>query len=209
MHLSDWPRFLEAFTFRITGIEHGDHYAAVDIEWIPRGASGADPPAEHRPMRYHVVRERGRWVLADAIDVLPRGWLIHETDCFVFHYPEELARDGYLDDMALMDDECSRAVEALAIDLGSKIDFYVARTPTECGALLDQPPAHGYAATTVPYRVEGPGGLPVVTSTSFFHPHEVMHVMQVVAGMRGINAAFSEGFAVAFGGGPVLSPLLA
>ncbi len=111
--------------------------------------------------------------------------------------------------MALMDDECARAVEALAIDLGSKVDFYVARTPTECGALLDQPPAHGYAATTAPYRVDGPGGLPVVTSTSFFHPHEVMHVLQVVAGIPGINAAFTEGFAVALGGGPVFSPLLA
>ncbi len=209
LHVSDWPRFLEAFTFRITRIEQADHYAAVDIEWVPQSASGDDPPTEHRPMRYYVVAERGRWVLANPIDVLTEGWLSHETDCFVFHYPKGLAKNGYANDMALMDHECARAVEALAIDLGSKIDFYVARTPTECGALLDQPPAHGYAATTYPYRVDGPGGLPVVTSTSFFHPHEVMHVMQVVAGIPGINAAFSEGFAVAFGGGPVFSPLLA
>ena len=209
MHVSDWPRFLEAFTFRITSIEHADHYAAVDIEWISRSTSAERTPAEHRPMRYYVVRERGRWVLAYPIDVLTEGWLSHETDCFVFHYPKELAKDGYLADMELMDHECARAVEALAIDLGSKIDFYVARTPTECGALLDQPPAHGYAATTYPYRLDGPGGLPLVTSTSFFHPHEVMHVMQVLAGIPGISAAFSEGFAVAFGGGPVFSPLLA
>jgi len=160
-------------------------------------------------MRYYVVRERDRWVLAYPIDVLTEGWLSHETDCFVFHYPKGLAKDGYLADMALMDHECARAVEALAIDIRSKIDFYVTRTPTECGALLDQPPAHGYAATTIPYRLDGPGGLPLVTSTSFFHPHEVMHVLQVLAGIPGINAAFSEGFAVAFGGGPVFSPLLA
>jgi hypothetical protein len=57
--------------------------------------------------------------------------------------------------------------------------------------------------------MDGPGGLPLVTSTSFFHPHEVMHVLQVLAGIPGINAAFSEGFAVAFGGGPVFSPALA
>ncbi len=208
MHVSDWPQFLEAFTFHVTSIEHGDHYAVADIEWVPK-RPGDETPTDHRRMRYYVVRERNRWVLADPIDVLTQGWLSHETDCFVFHYPGELAKEGYQDDMALMDQECARAVEALAIDLGSRIDFYVARTPTECGALVDQPPANGYAATTRPYRVDGPGGLPLVTSTSFFHPHEVLHVLQVLAGIADINAAFSEGFAVAFGGGPAFSPALA
>jgi hypothetical protein len=209
MHVSEWPSFLEAVTFEIADIERAEHYAAVDIEWVPTGASGDDPRAERRPIRYYVVRDRGRWVLADPIDVLTEGWASHESECFLFHYPHELARDAYLDDMALMDRECARAAETLGIDVGSKIDFYVARTPGECGALLNQPPAHGYAATTGPYRMEGPGGLPLVVSTSFYHPHEVMHVLQVLAGIPGINAAVSEGFAVALGGGPAFSPLLA
>jgi hypothetical protein len=209
MYVSEWPSLLEAVTFEITDIDRADHYAAVDIEWVPTGKSGDDPRAERRPMRYYVVLERGRWVLADPIDVLTEGWASHESDCFLFHYPQELARDGYLDDIALMDRECARAAETLGIDVGSKIDFYVASTPGECGALINQLPAHGYAATTGPYRMEGPGGLPLVVSTSFYHPHEVMHVLQVLAGIPGINAAVSEGFAVALGGGPAFSPQLA
>jgi hypothetical protein len=209
LRLSDWPQFLEEFALQVTEIQHSDHYTTIDIEWTLKSGSPGGEPVAPRPMRYHAVREQGRWVLANPIDVLTEGWSSQETDCFRFHYPEEMAKDGYVDDMTRMDRECARVADAIGLKLRTRIDFYVARTTAECGQLLDQPPAHGYAATSSRVGLDEPIGFRLAVSTSFFHPHEVVHVLQALARIPDVDPVLTEGFAVAFGGGPVFSSQMA
>ena len=199
LEVGEWPEFLERHEFELLGIQPGTHYHAIDIRWVPKGNVTVE---ERQPKRmlYYVIFEEGRWLLENPIDVLTHDWLTYETDCIRYRYPPNIDIENHSAELELMDRECERAQELLGFELGKKIEYFRTRTPEECGDLLLQPPAHGYAAVGYPYLGGEPRGFPVVVSRSFLHPHELMHVLHVEARIPSLTAVFSEGLATALGG---------
>jgi hypothetical protein len=198
--LVQWHEFLRRHDLHVTEVSPGPHYHSIAVEWIEKNPAD---PAQQSPKRmvYYVVPQGDGWVLENPIDVLTRDWLTHDTECFVFRYPPNIDIRDHTAELRFMDQECSWALEMLQLDLPEKIEFYKARTPQECGDLLLQPPAYGYATRGYPYLGGAPRGYRVVVSTSFLHPHELMHLLHVEARIPSTTVVFSEGLAVALGGG--------
>jgi hypothetical protein len=211
IHITQWAEFLEDshMRYEIQRVTCEDSYCVIDFDWIPGGsASEAAQPSSHE-MHYYMIREDGRWVLGNPIDVLSRDWNQHETEHLVFYYPAEIDIAEHLDELHLVDAQCARMLEALDLRIEKKIEYYKAESPRECGKLVSFPPANGYAAIQLTNDPDIPSWFDLVVSTRFDNAHEIMHVLTAKAGIPYVNAALSEGFAVAFGGTTFQAPELA
>jgi hypothetical protein len=208
LEVAEWREFLRDVDFEVTGVQREDRYHIIYLNWLSKASDQEDADAV-RSMVYYVVWEDEGWKLSNPIDVLTAEWSSRETECFLYHYPPGMDLEVHLPELEEMDRECGRALASLGLELGEKVEFYRTRTPTEVGRLLTQPPAHGLAAVSYRQARGGPRGFPLVVSATFLHPHEVMHVFQALAGIDEVNAAITEGFAVALGGGAVSTAALA
>ena len=208
IHIDQWSDFLRdsGLDFRIKGVRQDSGCHVIDFEWVEPVGSGASQAEGRHEMHYYVVEEDGRWVLGNPIDVLTADWQRYESKHLVFRYPARIDIERHIDEIERMDAECGRMIEALGVDLTSKIEFFKAASPVECGRLVSFPPANGYAVIQKTDHPNDPPWFNVAVSTSFNNPHEVMHVLTAIAGIPYVNAAFCEGYAVAFGGTTYQSP---
>lgn len=199
---SDWPAFLEKFKYEIEGVRAEKNYHIIDLKWIEKSTAN---PQQHR-MRFYVTHENKKWVLINPIDILTRDWQNHQTQYINYFYPPEIDIRDFQFDLERMDREVAKLVEIFDFELDQRIQFYRARSPAECGELLLHPPAEGYASYIYPPDPAAITGFKVVVSTSFYHPHEVVHLLQGLAKIIAVNATIIEGFGVAFGGTPATTP---
>jgi hypothetical protein len=190
MPVSHWPGFLERFGFAIDGVISKTDHHVVEVEWVPKDTAASDAEAQVLRTRFYVVWEDDRWALIDPLEVLTRDWSIHESECFVFHYPADIRLEDHLDELSFMDAACGAVSQVFQIPLARKIDFFRARSPSEAGDLMLQRPSNGYASQA----------RRLVVSVSFTNPHEFVHVLQAVAGLPDAHPALTEGLASAFGG---------
>ncbi|MFH1312862.1 MAG: hypothetical protein ABIJ00_06500 [Candidatus Eisenbacteria bacterium] len=183
--------------YEIKGVRPENGYNVIDFDWLDE--------VRHE-MHYYVVREDGKWVLGNPVDVVTREWDHYETEHLVFRYPAYVDINLHMDEIERMDLECARMLDALEIELQRRIEFYKVASPEESGRLVCFPPANGYAVVQKSDRPNDPPWFNVAVSTSFNNPHEVMHVLTAIAGIPCVNAAFCEGYAVAFGGTTYQNP---
>ncbi len=174
-------------TFEIRDIASHVGYTVVSFDWID-GGEGVG--TRRHPMRFYLVREHGRRVLINPIDLLTAEWELHETEFFRFHVPPDLRIMGHIDEMDLLTREVETIAEKLEIDPPARMDYYCARTQNECGELMLQRPSNGYASLA--------RGL--IVSLTFDNTHEAVHLLCHRAGIAPGNDILSEGVAVAFGG---------
>ena len=207
IHIDQWSEFLRdsGLDFEIKGVRHEDAYNVIDFEWVERSGAAKAEGGRHE-MHYYVVRQGGKWVLGNPIDVLTADWGRYETDNLVFRYPPYVDIGLHMDEIERVDEECGRMVKALEVELERKIEFFKAASPVECGRLVSFPPANGYAVIQKTDHPNDPPWFNVAVSTAFNNPHEVMHVLAATAGIPYVSAAFCEGYAVAYGGTTYQSP---
>lgn len=174
-------------TFEIRDIASHIGYTVVLLDWI-HGEEGVD--ARRHPMRFYFVREHGRHVLINPIDLLTADWELHETEFFRFHVPPGVRTMDHIYKMDLLTREVGTIAERLEIDPPTRMDYYCARTQNECGELMLQRPSNGYASLA--------RGL--IVSLTFDNTHEAVHLLCHRAGIGPGNDILSEDLAVAFGG---------
>jgi hypothetical protein len=199
IHINQWSDFLHdsGVDYEIKGVRSENGYDVIDFEWVDQ---------TRHEMHYYIIRESDKWVLGNPVDVLTREWDRYETGHLVFRYPAHVDINLHMDEIERMDFECGKMLDALEIELEKPIEFFKVASPEECGRLVCFPPANGYAVVRKSDRPNDPPWFNVAVSTSFNNPHEVMHVLTAIAGIPYVNAAFCEGYAVAFGGTTFQSP---
>lgn len=197
LRFDQFAEFLQDRDFRINEVRTESGYYTVNLDWVPGEQApdaGGGQRRTHR-MRYHIVFEQGRPVLINPIDILTRDWQTYETELFVFHFPKSLNVEDHRFEMEQMDEESQEIADYLGSESGPKVHVYRAVDGRQCGDLMLHPPSHGYAVTA--------WGL-IVTAT-FTNAHEFVHLLTMPEGSF-INAAFSEGIAVALAGGAWYTP---
>jgi hypothetical protein len=197
IHIDEWKDFLASthYTYEINDVVEGDGYNVIQGQWQkPDNDSGIE---EIHPMPFYVAWENSQWLLANPIDVLTKNWNRYETDKMVFLYSKEINIDDHLHEIKRLDETYQSMCRAMEFSLDHKIEYYKAFSPDECGRLLTQPPFNGLAAVT--YQDTIPW-FRIAVSTTFYNPHEVMHIIALSYGIPSSIAFFSEGIAVAYGG---------
>lgn len=193
IHISEWKSFLDStqYDYRINEFSEKDGYCVVNGEWFK-----PDDSATH-PMPFYLMREDDRWLLINPIDVLTKDWNRYETDNMVFIYPKSINIEHHIREVRLLDNQFLEMCKAMEFSFDHKVEYFKASSPEECGTLLTQPPFNGLAAATYQDSI---GWFQIAVSTTFYNPHEVMHVVALSSGVPYSNSFFSEGLAVAFGG---------
>ena len=197
--ISEWQGFLDStdYVYTISDVQNIEEYVLINGAWKKPGQRNEDETDAVHPMQFYLIQEDERWVLMNPIDIIPHKWKRYETDCFIFIYPPNISINNHLAEMEQLDAECKSMCAALDLTLEKKIEYFKALTPRQCGQLLLQPPANGYAASSFHDKFQWYN---VAVSTTFYNPHEVMHLLSALAGLPYVNAAFCEGIAVAYGG---------
>ena len=193
IHICEWKSFLDStqYNYRINELSKENGYYVIIGEWFKPDNS------ESHPMPFYLIREDGKWLLINPIDVLTKDWMQYKTDNLVFIYPKSIDIDDHIQEIKLQDEQFSEMCEAMECSFDHKVEYYKVSSPEECGRLLSMSPNNGLAAAT--YQDSIPF-YQIVVSTTFFHPHEVMHVISLSSGIPYSNLFFSEGIAVAYGG---------
>ncbi|MFQ5825441.1 MAG: glucodextranase DOMON-like domain-containing protein [bacterium] len=197
IHIREWKSFLDStkYTYKIRGLLEGDGYYVIDGEWIkPNNISDSN---ESHPMPFYLVWENNRWRLMNPIDVLTKNWNRYDTENMVFFYSKEMNIDNHLQEIKLLDENYQSMCKAMEFSFDEKIEYYIASSPEECGRLLTQPPFNGLAAVTYQDSI---AWFQIAVATTFYNPHEVMHIVALSSGVPYSNSLFSEGLAVAYGG---------
>jgi hypothetical protein len=182
--------FLQNRTAEIGEIRRESDYHVVELNWVLSEGAAPDDWPERAEIRYYVGSVRGQPVLINPLDILTRDWQAYETDRFVFHYPRSISTDRFRFEMHHMDELSGAIASYLEIQPESKVSVYRALDASQCGQLIQQPPGYGYAVMA----------WNLIVTTSFVNPHEYVHLLTMEDGPF-VNAAFSEGLAVALGGG--------
>jgi hypothetical protein len=197
IHIREWKSFLGStqYTYQIKDLAEGEGYYVINGEW-KKPNNNSDPHESH-PMPFYLVWENNSWLLINPIDVLTKNWDRYETDNIIFSYPKEINIGDHLHEIKLLDEKYQSMCKAMEFSFENKIEYYKASSPEECGRLLTQPPFNGLAAVT--YQDSIPW-FRIAVSTSFYNPHEVMHIISLSSGIPSAFALFSEGLAVAYGG---------
>jgi len=187
---SEFSEMLHHFTFEITDMNSDEDYRIVELDWVLKEVPETGSPGARYPMRYYLITEDDELVLINPVDLLTRDWQVYEGEHLTFHYPLSIASRDHLFEIKKMEQEAKAIAELLGVELPEKVDFYRPESPVVCGELLLQWPSYGYAFP--------PGNL--IVSLSFINPHELVHLL-TMPDRQFISAAFSEGIAVALGGG--------
>lgn len=148
-------------------------------------------------MPFYLVWESDSWLLINPIDVLTRDWLRYETANMVFFYPKGIDVEDHIQEIQSLDEQCQFMCKAMDFSPDGKIEYYKASSPEECGRLLTQGAFNGLAAVTYADSIEW---FQIAVSTTFYNPHEVMHIVALSSGVPYSNSFLSEGLAVAYGG---------
>lgn len=199
LQLSQWPDFLASFAPQVQGVSKSGKHSIIDLRWVER-----DSPAAYErrqiDMRYYVTREKKRWVFINPIDLLTQDWGSYESDRFIYHFPKETRIAEHINEIRASDEAFERMLRFFEIEVPERMHFYTPRTARECGELILQPPANGYAPLPPKSWLNHPVASYKIISPSFYHPHEVAHSLTALAGIVCSNHIVSEGFAVALGG---------
>lgn len=197
IHISEWKSFLDStkYTFQIKELHGEDGYCVLNGEW--RKPDGDFTQDQSHPMPFYLVWEDGRWLLVNPIDILTRNWRRFEATSIVFFCPKDITIEDHMQEIRLLDEQCESMCRAMGYTPDRKIEYYKASSPDECGRLLTQGAFNGLAAAT--YKDSIPW-FQIAVSTSFYNPHEVMHIIALSSGVPMGNLLFSEGIAVAYGG---------
>jgi hypothetical protein len=197
IHISEWKAFLDStqYAYQVKELLDKDGYYIIDGEWTRADSGPAG--AELHPMPFYLVWEDSSWLLVNPIDVLTRDWGRYETGGVVFVYPEETDIENHVQEMLSLDERYQSMCKAMDFSPGKKIEYYKASSPEECGRLLTQGAFNGLAAVTYADSIEW---FKIAVSTTFYNPHEVMHIVALSSGVPYSNSLLSEGLAVAYGG---------
>ena len=211
IHITQWAEFLEdsRMAYRIRDIRREAGYYVIEFDWVPEATTSEPSQSASHEMRYYVIREDGKWLLGNPIDVVTRGWNKHEGEHLVVYCPAEIDIAKHLAEIDFVDTQCGKMLDALDLRLEEKIEYYKVDSPHRCGELVCFPPANGYAAIQLTNDTDIPPWFDLVVSTSFDNAHEVMHVLASKADIPYVSAAFCEGLAVAYGGTTYQAPDLA
>lgn len=180
----DWqmPYFGEAVDIvRNTGLEitdirkHEDH--------IELAVASSD-----REYTYYLIRERGRTLLANPVEVLTRGWERKEKKNLVLHYRKGSGPTPL--QFGMLDRFCSETSSSLGLPVERKIDYYKCDSSGEVGRLFGQAPAVGLGHH-LHYAVAA------VSWSSF---HEVVHVLLGQVSRKKPTSLILEGSACWLGG---------
>jgi carbohydrate-binding DOMON domain-containing protein len=197
IHIKHWESFLHStqYTYQFKELLEEDGYYVINGEWKkPNGDSGV--PESHW-VPFYLVWENKSWLLINPIDILTKNWSRYETSNMIFVYPKGINIDDQLQEIKLLDEEYQSMCKAMNFYFDDKIEYYKASSPEECGRLLTQPPFNGLAAVTYQDSI---AWFQIAVSTTFYNPHEVMHIVSLSSGIPYGNLFFSEGLAVAYGG---------
>lgn len=197
IHIEEWKTFLDStqYTFKIKELLKEDDYYIINGEWI-KSNDNSEQNIPH-PMPFYLINENDKWLLINPIDVLTKNWNRYETDNIVFFYSNEINIDEHLHEVELLDKKYESMCKTMGFSFKDRIEYYKASSPEECGRLLTQPPFNGLAAVTYEDSISW---FQIAVSTTFYNPHEVMHVISLSSGIPSSIPVFSEGLAVAYGG---------
>lgn len=179
-------QFAKDNDFVITGIEKAGDYAILHGQWRAR----EDTVAQPKNMLHYVVREGEQWVLAQPREVLTRDWTTFESDCFVYHISDGKNLEDRKFEFQFLDEKCLEICGYLGIEADRKIDYFKVRNELEGAGLMNVGLSAGYAFP--PWRT--------LVSVRLCHVHEMVHILDDIAGISSNNPIFKEGFASAFGG---------
>jgi hypothetical protein len=203
IHIREWKDFLDStqYTYQITDLsKEEDYYVIIGVWKKPDNSSGQE---KSHPMPFYVVRENNNWLFINPIDILTKHWDRFETDNIKFFYPKGINIDDHLQEIKSLDNNFKSMCKAMNVSFNDKIEYYKASSPEECGRLLTQPPFNGLAAVTYQDSI---AWFQIAVSTTFYNPHEVMHIVALSSGIPSSNSFFSEGLAVAYGGTTFQTP---
>lgn len=193
--LESFREFLENRDFAIKNLRTEANHIVVELDWVLRVGAEPDDWPDRAAMEYYLVPEGGQPALIHPLDLLTRDWQTLETDLFVFRFPASLPADLYQHEMQRMD-ELSREIQNyLDLKPASKVSVYRAPDANLCGQLVRQGPSYAYAVVA----------WNLIVTTAFVNPHEYVHLLTMTDGSF-VNAGFSEGLAVALGGGAWFTP---
>jgi len=197
IHIREWKSFLDRtqYAYQVKELLEKDGYYIIKGEWIKPNTNS--DPHEFHLMPFYLVWENNSWLLTNPIDVLTKNWNRYETDNMVFFYSKEINIDDHLQEIKLLDENYQSMCKAMEFSFDDKIKYYKASSPEECGRLLTQPAFNGLAAVTYQDSI---AWFQIAVSTTFYNPHEVMHIIALSSGIPYSNSFFSEGLAVAYGG---------
>lgn len=193
--LESFREFLEIRDHEIKKVRTEVDHSIVELDWVLRTGAEPDDWPDRAAMEYYLIFEGGQPVLIHPLDLLTRDWQIFETDLFVFHFPESLPADLYLHEMHRMDELSREIQDYLELKPASKVSVYRAPDVNLCGQLVQQRPSYAYAVMA----------WNLVVTTAFVNPHEYVHLLTMTDGSF-VSAGFSEGLAVALGGGAWYTP---
>ena len=199
LEFSQWPEFLQAFAPEVLEVQSSDEHIDINMKWVERDSS-AGQNRRSANMRYYLIQEKNRWVFINPIDLLTEDWKSYKSDHFIYHYPGEILIADHMDEIRASDNSFESILRFFEIELADRIHFYTPRTARECGELILQPPANGYAPLPPRSWLKHPVETYKIISPSFYHPHEVAHALTALAGIVCSNHVVSEGFATALGG---------
>jgi hypothetical protein len=161
-------------------IEHKDH-----IELRARSSRST--------YTYHLIRERGRTLLANPIEVFTTGWEKRETKYFVLHYANGNGPTPVqLEDLDEFYEEMS---SRLTLTLEPRIDYYKCDSGKDVGKLFGMRPATGRSH----YKNH------VVAATRWTSFHEVAHVFFGQLCRKQPVSLILEGAACCYGGTSLMS----
>ena len=199
LQLSQWPDFLTSFAPQVQDVHTSGEHFIIDLTWVERDSSVIHEK-HSLEMRYYVTQEKNRWVFINPIDLLTQDWESYKSDHFIYHFPKEIRIVDHMNEIRASDESFERMLRFFEIEMTERIHFYAPRTAQECGELILHPPANGYAPLPPKSWLKHPVASYKIISPSFYHPHELAHVLSALAGIVCSNHIVSEGFAVALGG---------
>jgi hypothetical protein len=193
--LESFQEFLENREGVIKKVRTELDHCVIELDWVLRAGAEPDNWPDRTAMEYYLVPEEGRLTLIHPLDLLTRDWQAIETDLFIFHFPAFLPADLYRQEMHGMDELSGQIQDYLDLKPASKVSIYRAPDANLCGKLVQRGPSYAFAVMA----------WNLIVTTAFVNPHEYVHLLTMTGGSF-INAAFSEGLAVALGGGAWYTP---
>lgn len=187
---------LAGHTAVVTGTRPEPEGWRLEFEWRPAAGLAADLSDAPSRMHFYVIRQDGRFVFINPVDLLPRAWTTRDEGVCVFHYPEELSSADADTQMRFMDARCREVTRYLGADSTQKIDVYVVDSAETVGELVLYPRSGGYCLAE----------RRLIVSPTFVNPHEFVHFVTMPQGSLLVNGPIGEGIAVALGGTHASTP---
>jgi hypothetical protein len=195
MSLERFREFLKNRDYEIKKVRTEVDHSIAELDWVLRAGAEPDDWPDRAAMEYYLVPGEGQPALIHPLDLLTRDWQSIETDRFIFHFPPSLPADLYQHEMHRMDELFREIQDYLDLKPASKVSVYRAPDANLCGQLVQQGPSYAYAVVA----------WNLIVTTAFVNPHEYVHLLTMTDGSF-VNAGFSEGLAVALGGGAWYTP---